>query len=97
MKSISTTLLVAFTLLGHAVLGHSQTSHQQQHIRLQPTKIGSALSQSPTDGSNVLVHIVTHSYNTQFLESIDEYFYDEKPELLQFHFDKVFDSVVPSL
>ncbi len=45
----------------------------------------------------ILVHIVPHSYNTEFLTSVDEYFPERKVELLQEHFDRVFDTVVKAL
>lgn len=50
------------------------------------------LQQSSVD-NEIYLHVVPHSYNSQFLKMIDDYFPDKQQELLQDHFDKVFDNV----
>jgi len=41
--------------------------------------------------------VVPHSYNTDFLNSIEQFFADEKEKLMQDYFDTVFDEMVVAL
>jgi len=43
------------------------------------------------------VHLVPHSYNLDFLTMVDSYFPSMQEDLMQWHFEKVFDNVLASL
>ncbi len=43
------------------------------------------------------MHIVPHSYNTDFLRIVDEYFSAEKNDLLLEHYTKVFNNIAVAL
>ena len=49
------------------------------------------------DDEPIFVHIVPHSYNSEFMTMIDSYFPEQHEQLLQTHFDKVFEQVVRAL
>lgn len=52
---------------------------------------GSFEDDEGTRNETLKVHIVPHSYNKNFLRTIDAYFPNMQQELLQAHFDKLLD------
>ena len=86
-KSISKLITVL------ALLGLSQQSVVDS--KLQRSSMKGPLSQKKDEP--ILVHLVPHSYNTEFMRTVDEYFSAEKNELMQKHFDKVLGNMAISL
>ncbi|CDW86710.1 glycosyl hydrolases family 38 protein [Stylonychia lemnae] len=60
-------------------------------------RIARLQSKDKEAGEAILVHIVPHSYNTEFMNTVNEYFPGRKEDLMQIHFNKVFDAVISSM
>jgi hypothetical protein len=57
-----------------------------------PIRAQASFEEDETSRNETLkVHIVPHSYNKNFLRTIDAYFPNMQQELLQAHFDKLLD------
>lgn len=101
-SKVLTALTVGLLLLGSSQLKpikSSRPSSSNEHFQSILKQVMSSREQRLSQGYKepVMVHVVPHSYNSEFIGAVEEYFEDEKQQLMQEHFDKVFNSVVVAL